>query len=86
MQLLLRNTKHIIAGIESYFSCRISARNDCTLSKHALIMSIKLQLCSKFSDKTLKQKACMDIKHPFISAYDVVDVKCMMKTSYRVVV
>lgn len=49
-------------------------------------MSIKLQLCSKFSDKTLKQKACMDIKNPFISAYDVVDVKCMMKTSYRVVV
>lgn len=28
----------------------------------------------------------MDIKNPSISAYDVVDVKCMMKMSYRVVV
>lgn len=28
----------------------------------------------------------MDIKNPFISAYDVVDVKCMMKMSYQVVV
>lgn len=28
----------------------------------------------------------MGIKNPFISACDVVDVKCMMKMSYRVVV